>query len=149
MLARLPDGLRAVRTLHAPRAAVWEAWVDPARLRAWWGPPGIAVPELEGDLRVGGSYRIVMEGPDGERRVLVWSFREIVPPERLAFDWQWVSGPEAGAPSRVTVELREVGDRTEVEITHSGLLDAAIRDSHATGWVACLDGLDETLNQMV
>ena len=137
--------LRVVRTVHAPRDEVFAAWVDPERLRAWWGPPGIDVVELEHDLRVGGRYRIVMQAPDGERRVLVWRFREIRPPERLVYDWRW----DAGAESLVAIRFHDLGDRTEIEITHSGIADEAESAMHEHGWVACLDGLDTILNRMV
>jgi uncharacterized protein YndB with AHSA1/START domain len=141
--------MRIARTFHAPAAEVFDAWIDPERLRAWWGPPGVSVPALDADLRVGGSYRIVMEGADGEQRVLVWTFREIARPERLVYDWQWTTGPETGPPSRVTVTFRAAGERTQVELTHTGIADPAIAANHAAGWAACLDGLDATLNRMV
>lgn len=137
--------MRIVRTVRARRADVFDAWVNPERLRAWWGPPGIDVVELEHDLRVGGSYRIVMQAPDGERRVLVWTFREIAPPERLVYGWRW----DAGAESLVAIRFHDRGDGTEIEITHTGIAEEAERDAHAAGWVGCLDGLDATLNRMV
>lgn len=109
------------------------------------GPPGIDVVELEHDLRVGGSYRIVMEAPDGERRVLTWSFLEIAPPERLVYGWRW----DAGAASLVAVRFHDLGDRTEIEITHTGISDEAEAAMHEHGWSTCLDGLHATLNRMV
>jgi uncharacterized protein YndB with AHSA1/START domain len=149
MLTPLPGGLRVVRTLRARRADVFDAWVDPDRLRTWWGPPGIEVAALEADLRVGGSYRIAMQAPDGERRVLVWTFREIARPERLVYEWRWESGPDVAAPSLVTVAFHEAGAHTEIELTHTGIDDEAIRARHGPGWLACLEELDRTLNRMV
>ena len=146
MLERLPDGLRIVRTIPGARADVFDAWVDRERLRTWWGPPGIIVSAVEGEVRVGGAIRIVMEQPGVEQRTLVWTFREIDPPARLVYGWRWADGPEAGPESLVTVRFRDAGERTEVEIVHSGIADAAIRDSHGMGWQGCLDGLVATLN---
>lgn len=137
--------VRVVRTVQARRDDVFDAWVDPERLREWWGPPGIDVVELESDLRVGGRYRIVMEAPDGERRVLVWSFREIARPERLVYGWRW----DAGTESLVAIRFHDLGDRTEIEITHTGIAGDAEGAMHEHGWAACLDGLDATLNRMV
>jgi len=149
MFAALPGGLRVVRTFHAPRADVFDAWVDPDRLRAWWGPPGIGVSELVGDLRVGGSYRIVMEAAGEPARVLVWTFQAIEPPERLVYTWHWDTSPEGVVSSLVTVRFLDLGRRTEVEVTHTGIEDDAVRDNHALGWDACLGELDKTLNHMV
>jgi uncharacterized protein YndB with AHSA1/START domain len=141
MLERLVDGVRIVRTIPGAPADVFAAWVDRERLRAWWGPPGIVVTALDGELRIGGSYRIVMEQPDRERRTLVWTFREIDPPARLVYTWRWADGPEAGPESLVTVRFRPAGERTEVEIVHTGIPDPAVRDSHGSGWQGCLDAL--------
>ena len=99
---------------------------------------------LEGELRVGGSYRIAMEQPGVERRTLVWTFRVIDRPERLVYGWRWADGPEA-----VTVLFRDAGERTEVEIVHTGIADPAVRDSHGMGWQGCLEELETTLNPMV
>jgi uncharacterized protein YndB with AHSA1/START domain len=132
--------------LAAPRAEVFDAWVDPDRLRTWWGPPGITVPAIEGEGRVGGAFRIVMEGPDGERRTLVWRFLEIVAPERLVYGWQWADGPEAGSESLVTLTFRDAGPgRTELELVHTGIDDPLIERNHEAGWAACLDGLTRAL----
>lgn len=149
MLERFPDGVRIVRTVPGARTDVFDAWVDRERLQAWWGPPGIVVAALDGELRIGGSYRIVMEQRGMERRTLVWTFREIDPPARLSYGWRWADGPEAGPESLVTVQFREAGERTVVEIVHTGIADPAVRDSHGMGWQGCLDGLATSLNQMV
>jgi uncharacterized protein YndB with AHSA1/START domain len=149
MLSPLPGGLRVVRTLQARRAEVFDAWTDPERLRAWWGPPGITVSEVHADLRVGGSYRIVMTAPGSAPRVLVWTFREIAPPDRLVYAWHWAEGPEGTVESIVTVRFRDRGERTEVEVTHTGFDDDSVRDNHAQGWLGCLGELDKTLNHMV
>jgi uncharacterized protein YndB with AHSA1/START domain len=149
MFERLPDGLRVVRTVPGARADVFDAWVNRDRLRAWWGPPGVVVSALEGDVRIGATLRIVTEGPGDERRTLVWTFHEIDPPARLVYGWRWADSPEEGPESVVTVVFRDAGERTEVEIVHTGIADPAVRDSHGMGWEGCLDGLVATLNQMV
>ncbi len=74
-----------VRVFDAPRELVWQAWTDPKMLAQWFGPRGFSsrVPEL--DVRVSGSLRIVMHGPDGNDYPMKGTFREVVPPERLVF----------------------------------------------------------------
>ena len=74
-----------VRVFDAPRTLVWKAWTDPRMMAQWFGPRGFtaSVPEL--DVRVGGSLRIVMHGPDGNDYPMKGVFREVVAPERLVF----------------------------------------------------------------
>src|ERR1044071_8264985 len=80
------DGtVEIVRVFDAPRALVWQAWTGSKMLAQWFGPRGFSsrVPEL--DVRVGGSLRIVMHGPDGNDYPMKGMFREVVAPERLVF----------------------------------------------------------------
>ncbi len=51
----------------------------------WFGPRGFTAPVCELDVRVGGSLRIVMRGPDGNEYPMKGTFREVVVPERLVF----------------------------------------------------------------
>lgn len=73
------------RVFDAPRALVWRAWTDAKMMAQWFGPRGFtsSVPQL--DVRVGGTLRIVMHGPDGNDYPMKGVFREVVPPERLVF----------------------------------------------------------------
>jgi uncharacterized protein YndB with AHSA1/START domain len=123
--------------------------VNPERLRRWWGPPGFTVEAIDADLRVGGSYRIVMRPADGDVRELVWTFQEIAPPERLVYRWQWVIGGVAEPATHVTVVFRDAGDRTEIELTHVDFTDDDERAHHVGGWDGCLDRLPAILNRMV
>jgi uncharacterized protein YndB with AHSA1/START domain len=73
------------RAFDAPRALVWRAWTDPKSVAQWFGPRGFnsSVPEF--DVRVGGAFRIVMHGPDGNDYPMKGVFLEVVPPERLVY----------------------------------------------------------------
>jgi len=73
------------RVFDAPRALVWQAWTDAKMMAQWFGPRGFtsSVPEL--DLRVGGSLRIVMHGPDGNDYPMKGTFTVVKAPERLVF----------------------------------------------------------------
>jgi uncharacterized protein YndB with AHSA1/START domain len=133
------EPLRVERVIHAPREDVFAAWTDLDRLRTWWGPPGVPVSALDGELRPGGTYRIAMDEPDGGRRVLEWTFREIDPPRRLVYGWRWLSG--SGDDSLVVVEFADLGGRTRVSVEHSGLPDERSRAIHESGWIGCLDNL--------
>src|SRR5215475_9544910 len=73
------------RMFDAPRALVWEAWTDPKMMAQWFGPRGFTNPVCELDVRVGGSLRIVMRGPDGQDYPMKGEFRQVVAPERLVF----------------------------------------------------------------
>jgi len=133
------------RIFKAPRKRVFRAWTDPEELKKWWGPEGYATPSAEVDLRVGGKYRLGMRKlPDGEIFYLSGIYREVRPPERLVYTWRWEAQPEHGE-TLVTVEFREVGDSTEVVLTHERFPTETARDDHNRGWSGCLDRLAKLL----
>ena len=74
-----------IRVFDAPRALVWKAWTDPKMMAQWFGPRGFTNPICELDVRIGGSLRIVMRGPDGTDYPMKGMFREVSVPERLVF----------------------------------------------------------------
>jgi len=97
------------------------------------------------DLRVGGRYRIVMHGPNGETHRVGGVYREIVPNRKLVYTWAWESTPER--ESLVTVEFRSAGQGTELVLTHERFADTEARDKHQQGWNGCLDRLGRYLSK--
>jgi uncharacterized protein YndB with AHSA1/START domain len=73
------------RVFDAPRILVWKAWTDPRMMAQWFGPRGFTNPVCELDVRVGGSLRIVMRGPDGNDYPMKGVFREVIVPKVLVF----------------------------------------------------------------
>lgn len=60
------DRLVIRRLIPAPREDVFAAWTDPESIKHWMCPGDIVTAEAQLDLRVGGSFRIVMKGRDRE-----------------------------------------------------------------------------------
>lgn len=71
------------RTFAAPRAAVFDAFADPAKLATWWGPYGFTNRIDEFDFRVGGDWRVTMTSSDGTDFANRWTFQEIEPARRV------------------------------------------------------------------
>jgi uncharacterized protein YndB with AHSA1/START domain len=114
------------RVLPAGPDEVFDAWTTPSRMAAWMSPVGAA--EAEVDLRVGGSFRVVMVEARLEHS---GEYLEIDPPRRLVFTW---ISPFTGAePSVVTVEMLPHDDGTRVVLTHERLPEDVV-DGHRDGW---------------
>ncbi len=73
------------RVFDASRELLWDCFTDPARMKRWWGPKGFKVIASDLDLRVGGTYHYGMTAPDGSTMWGLFTYREIVPPERQVF----------------------------------------------------------------
>lgn len=105
-------------------------------------PSGVAAAG-SADPRVGGTYRVVMEAPDGGRHVAFGTYREIQRPGRLVFTWQWEGGMNGfEGETTVTVEMRPADAGTEVVLTHEGFPTAEQRQGHEDGWTSCLENLE-------
>lgn len=134
------DTLRVARTFAAPRERVFQAWIDPKAVRAWFAPPGALWTEpLVLDAREGGRYRWTVTV--GQKVYTIYgTYREVRPPERLVFTWEWQNDPDRGESGRstVTVEFHDRGGTTEVVLTQTGFPSEASRKDHGTGWEECL-----------
>src|SRR5271155_2306546 len=91
--------LTLVRTFDAPRELVWKAWTDPKLLTQWWGPENVSIPECEVDLKVGGTFYIVMEAGEamGPYKGTHWpmkaEFTVVEPNKKLVYTAKaWTEG---------------------------------------------------------
>jgi uncharacterized protein YndB with AHSA1/START domain len=134
------------RRFRAVPERVFAAFTDPEVLRRWWAAaPGWETPVAEVDARPGGRYRCAMKDPAAPAPdVVVGTYVEVVPPERLVYTWGWEGDPpeQAGSlASLVTVEFQPDGEGTRVRVVHTGFETDVVRDQHAHGWNGCLDNL--------
>jgi len=140
--------LRITRTFPVPRHAVYRAWTDPAQLERWFArATDQHVTRVHGlDLGPGGSYRIEVTNPGGKVYILVGTYREVVPPEKLVYTWRWETDPSFGE-TLVTVEFarRLAGGSTEVRLTHELFPSKEALEAHTQRWNACLDTLARVL----
>ncbi len=145
------ETLRVTRLIRAPRSKVFDAFVTPEIRRKWWFPEeGMECDLCEIDARPGGRYRVNMKDPRGEElREYVCSgeFLEVDSPVRLVFSWTWdhelaEATDPADVQTRVTVELREVAEGTEVVILHEQIRDDEERAGYEMGWNGCLGSLE-------
>lgn len=132
--------LEVTRVIKAPIDHVWKAWTDPAEMKQWLAPESLTTPDVETDLKVGGAYRIVMKGADGEH-VAVGTFTTVDAPRTLGFSWKWEGTEE---DTQVTVELEEVADdQTKVTLRHSGFANAKGAEFHTQGWESTFNKLEK------
>jgi uncharacterized protein YndB with AHSA1/START domain len=133
--------LLLTRSYAAPRRLLFEVWTQPEHLARWWGPAGFTLPTCEVDLRVGGAFRFVMRGPDGQLYPFEGTFDQIVAPERLVFTGRIHGDPEHVV--RTEVRFVERDGRTKVTVHQRYTReDDAVRGA-PIGWSQSLDRLGE------
>ena len=79
---------------------------------------------------------------DGNIHRVSGTYLEIKPPEKVVFSW--ICEPNV-PDSIVTVEFRDLGQSTEIILTHERLPSVEERDKHSQGWNGCLDSLAKYL----
>lgn len=135
------------RELRASPEVVFSAFTEPGELASWWGPQGFAIPSLEFATRVGATYRIEMQPPEGESFHLTGEFREVDPPIRLVFTFAWDPPDPDDVETLVTLSFRDLGGSTEVDLTQGEFKTEARLDLHRDGWGDSLDKLSELLSE--
>jgi len=157
MTAATDRGFTLTRVLNAPRALVWRAWTDPAEL-VWFLNPGTGPTKepISVDLRVGGAFRVHMIVNDQLEYMTGGVYREIVPMERLVFEWGAVDGWPLLDPARpndaplTTLEFAELEPGT-TELTLRVSFPREMADERAAEWLGSgmREGWGTTLDRLV
>jgi uncharacterized protein YndB with AHSA1/START domain len=144
--------LAMTRAFDAPRSMVFDAWTKPELLKRWLGVFGgwtFAVCEV--DLRVGGKYRFVWRGKDGNEMAMGGVYREIVRPERIVctekFDDPWYEGDAIDTTTFVERAGKTIMTTT-VLYASKAIRDAVLKSPMESGVAKSYDRLAEVLAAM-
>ena len=146
-----PSDLKVVirREFDAPRELVFDCHTKPDLVRRWLlGPPGWTMPVCDIDLRVGGRYRYVWRGPDGQELAVGGSFRLIERPARIdtteLFDQDWTGGE-----TTVITRFTEAGGRTTATLTVLYSSKQAREGALATGMTEGMEAGYQRLDELL
>lgn len=142
-----PEGLQLhlERVLAAPTQRVFEACVDPRELAQWWGPKGFTSPGADLDVRQGGSYRIEMQPPEGAPFHLRGEYREVDPPRRLVYTFEWEEPDPDDRETVVTLSFLDHPEGTRLVVDQGPFATQARWELHRTGWTETLERLERFL----
>jgi uncharacterized protein YndB with AHSA1/START domain len=148
------DAVVIERTLDAPVELIWQLWTEPEHFAAWYGPDGATIPLARMDVRVGGTRLVGMQVDTPRGAMTMWftgEYLEVVPNKRLVYTESMSDangtvlapadlGMSAGHPAttEVRVELDDLGGRTRMILTHTGIPAGS---PGAAGWTMALDKL--------
>jgi len=132
------------RVIDAPRELVFEAFTEVRHLSRWWGPDGFTTTTRSFEFRVGGEWDFVMHGPDGTDHQEWITWREIVPPERIAL----LHGDSRGDPDAFesVLTFEPAGEQTRIVMRTvfptKEIRDEVVEKSHA------IEGGQQTLRHL-
>ncbi len=149
-----PSAVRLERTIPAPPARVYRAWLEPELVARWMNPGVFTVTRVEVDEKVGGRYRVWHAESGNERGGFDAQIVELVTNERLVFRWGFVGPQRRDGPvynSMLTITFDETAEgTTALTLVHERLDDlaAAMPEAAANvrvGWDDVLDKLAQVL----
>jgi len=119
------------RTYDAPIEKVWQALIDPEKMKQWY----FDIPDFKPVL--GHEFEFYGGSKDVKFKHLL-KITELVEGKKLAYTWRYEDLP---GNSEVSFELFEEGDKTRLKLTHKGLESFEVidnpmfgRDSFNKGW---------------
>jgi len=141
------DPIVIERVLDASIGDVFAAFGDAESLAIWMAPaPDMGPATVETEFRVGGAFRIVMHGKEGDF-AQHGEYLEIEAPRRIVFTWvsEWVP-PDERDTTKVTVLLEPAsGNRTLLRLVHEDI--TAFYNDHENGWETIVSKLERALGQ--
>ncbi len=124
----------------------------PEHVRQWWGylDDRYSVTVCEIDLRVGGAWRFVGRGPDGQAPAFYGVYREIAAPERLVYTEIFEPFPDV--ESVVTQILTEERGKTRLTVTaiypSLEVRDMVLKTGMEKGAALSYDRLDDVAREL-
>ncbi len=123
---------------------VFDAWIDPAKIRHWFAPGMGEMRRVDIDARVGGSFCIVQRRGDADA-THTGEYLELERPRRLGFTWLTPPLPDR---SRVHIEIAPEADGCELTLTHEMEPRWASHvDRIEHGWSTQMDAIASLLEQ--
>ncbi len=135
--------IRSERIFDAPRERVFAAWTDAELIPQWWGLRSTTTVVDELDVRVGGAWRFVERMEDGSEVGFRGSYREVGPPERLAYSFEW-----EGMPGHVSVDILTFEDLDGRTRLTARTLFHTIEDRDGMIEAGMEKGMNETFDQL-
>lgn len=138
--------VRMERTFNATPERMWRAFTDPAEIVKWWADTTVDTH----DFRVGGKWRFVSSGQDGNEYAFRGEFKEIDEPHKIVRTFEFE--PQAGhiMTESVTFEPQSGGKTKMVTISkydNIGDLEGMVNSGMERGASAGLDRLAEVVEQ--
>lgn len=149
------------RLFPVGRELVYRAWTEPELMAQWWGPNQFTNPVCLLDVRPGGGWRIVMQGPDGAQHPAKGVYQQVEAPGRLVLtidhselsdDWhdrvdphrdKRLGRPAVEAVTSVTFDeyLAKTTLSLHMRFDSTAVRDALLKLGMREGWRQSLDRL--------
>lgn len=140
---------QAEKTFTAGVNDLYDAWINPDKLKNWWKPAGNKLVNVENDVREGGAIKYEFEGAEGERTIIITGqYKEVKPTQRLVYNWNWqISGSNnlSNNHFELTIEFSSEGNGSKISITQLSEDKEESIHPRKKGWEDELESLNRFL----
>jgi uncharacterized protein YndB with AHSA1/START domain len=140
------------RKMNVPARYIFAAHSKAEHLMRWFGPVGYPVTTCDIDFRPGGTWRMVMTGPDGvEGPPFGGTYHEIVPNSLIVYDNAFEDGKggdmnlQSAGRMTMTTTLVEVDGHTTVTVS---ILFATVAMKQEYLGIGMLEGISSGFDQL-
>ncbi len=113
-----------------PIQTVFDLWTQPRHIGHWWGGASGTVVQASIEAKAGRGFWIAVALNDGRGYDNFGTFTLVIPGDVLGVDWEHGDRP----PSKLVVQLLELGGITELSLVHREFPDERRRDVQLERW---------------
>ena len=144
------------QVIHAPRAEVYRALLDPKAIETWRVPEGMRCKVHQFEAVEGGRFRVSLtyEEETGAGKTTAHTdtyhghFAELVPDTKIVESIEFeTTNPQLQGVMTITTELRDKDGGTEVVASHAGLPPGVSPEDNETGWKMSMEKLAALLER--
>ena len=137
------------RQFSSPLQRVFKAFTSAENIAHWLTPDrSIKMTVLAMTFEHQGSFRFQYDNPEGGYDIVGGVFQSIQDPEKIIFSWIWEAPHQfEEMVTQVTIEFIELGDQTEVVLTHRKFMCKVACETHRQGWEGALANLSTELTE--
>jgi uncharacterized protein YndB with AHSA1/START domain len=100
------------RAFDAPRAVVFDAFINPDAIPQWWGPRYLTTTVETMQVKAGGQWRFVQRDADGNTYAFHGVYHSVNAPEQIVYTFEF-----EGMPGHVvleTITFEEYDGKTKI-----------------------------------
>lgn len=129
------------KELNAPPHLVFNSWSKPKLLMKWAFPFQNWKSSTQNEFKVGGHFTHKVTDVDGTDHTHTGKYLEIITNRKIVFTWEVRDGDE----TLITVMFNDLGDKTEVSLTHEYFPNEELRNRYYETWNNCFIHLEKFL----
>jgi uncharacterized protein YndB with AHSA1/START domain len=136
--------IQCKRTFRHPVKKVFEAFLDPQKVKQWFGPKEFSIGSVNLTPVVNGILEIEMITPKNDVLWVKGNYTEIIPETRIAYTFIYEPDAPGLGKTLVTIHFTSKGAETEVTLVHT-IYKTINPEGRTKGWEAGFDKLEAIL----